>query len=120
MVLARGCSDAISRWICLRSPLRSPLTLPLLPFPRLHPSITNPPARGRRFLRPSHSRFLTSVLVTPRETPGRLRTSQDNVAETPSLFFNEAFGSAFRLTLLTFASRGGEPRRKATQVRRVL
>lgn len=31
MVLARGCSDAISRWICLRSPLRSPLTLPFYP-----------------------------------------------------------------------------------------
>lgn len=65
MVLARGCSDAISRWICLRSPLRSPLTLPFYPSPGFTLLSRILCSGGCRFLL-LYSRFLTSISVTPR------------------------------------------------------
>lgn len=93
MVLARGCSDAISRWICLRSPLRSPLTLPFYPSPDFTLLSRILRSRGCRFLRSSYSRFLTSVLVTPREKPPRKIT----YLRTMSLKHRRCFSRTVRL-----------------------
>lgn len=86
-----GCSDAISRWICLRSPLRSPLTLPFYPLLLLLPAFTLPspircswlPSRLRA-LPPSIS--LADLSSRSRPHPLKITCLSTMSHETPSLF----------------------------------
>lgn len=74
-----GCSDAISRWICLRSPLRSPLTLPFYPSPSAQPSPFHHRFDARGCLPPSPS----SPLPLPSPTLAVARYPEKPIPSLP-------------------------------------